>query len=153
MNIEEVWSEYQSSLKAFLYKNISNPDDVEDLLQDILIKTYNNLTTLQDRKKIKSWLFQVANNTIIDFYRKRSKGNDISQEELWYTDSDNEIYQQLSMCVVPFINGLPKEEAALLTAIEIDGVSQKEHAEKLGMKYSTLKSRVQKKPQDAQQLI
>ncbi|WP_019612859.1 RNA polymerase sigma factor SigZ [Psychromonas ossibalaenae] len=144
MNIEKICSEYQTSLKAFLHKNISNSDDVDDLLQEILIKTYHNLTTVHDSNKIKSWLFQVANNTIIDFYRQRGKGAELSQDKLWYSDTEENVLQQLSMCVVPFINELPREDAALLTAVEIDGISQKEYAEKIGMKYSTLKSRVQK---------
>lgn len=43
MNAEAIWQEYQMSLKAFLHKNVANPDDVDDLLQDILLKSYQNL--------------------------------------------------------------------------------------------------------------
>lgn len=147
MKVETIWSEYQTSLKAFIHKNVSNPDDAEDLLQEILIKTFQGLSTVKDSKKVKPWLFQIANNTIIDFYRKRGKGSDITQNELWYAESDEDVFQQLALCVLPFIKGLPQEEAELLTAIEIDGLSQKEYAEKIGVKYSTLKSRVQKSRQ------
>lgn len=144
MNVEKVWKEYQTSLKGFLHKNISNPDDVDDLLQEILIKTYQKLSTVQDNKKVKSWLFQVANNTIIDFYRQRAKGKEVSQDDLWYTDSKESALDQLSACIIPFIKELPAQEAALLTAVEIEGASQKETAERMGMKYSTFKSKVQK---------
>ncbi|MCJ8272648.1 MAG: RNA polymerase sigma factor SigZ, partial [Psychrosphaera sp.] len=76
MNLETLWLAYQSNLKAFLHKNVSNPNDVEDLLQEILIKTHQNLGQLKDSKKVKSWLFQIANHTIIDFYRKRGNAQD-----------------------------------------------------------------------------
>lgn len=144
VNVEKIWSEYQSSLKGFLHNNVSDPDDIDDLLQDILIKSYQNLSKVHDSKKVKSWLFQIAKNTIIDFYRKKNKQPDITDKELWYHDSEPEVNQQLSMCIVPFINELAKEDAELLTAIEIEGLSQKQYAQKLGVNYSTLKSRVQK---------
>ncbi|WP_085300062.1 RNA polymerase sigma factor SigZ [Cognaticolwellia mytili] len=144
MNVESVWREYQASLKRFLHKNVANPDDVDDLLQDILLKSYQNLNHVNDIKKVKSWLFQIANNTIIDFYRKRSKHHQLENEVLWYSEQDESILQQLASCAVPFINALPKFESELLTAIEINGVSQKEYAQQHGIKYSTLKSRVQK---------
>lgn len=144
MNLDVIWKEYRASLKAFLHSNVSNPDDVDDLLQEILIKTYHNLGEVKEATKVKSWLFQVANNSIIDFYRKRGKDRDLTQDELWYTEGDVTVHQQLSKCILPFIQALPDDEADLLTSIDIHGLSQKEYAEKTGIKYSTLKSRVQK---------
>ncbi|QQX81141.1 RNA polymerase sigma factor SigZ [Shewanella sp. KX20019] len=144
MDVEKIWSEYQASLKAFLHRNVSNPDDVDDLLQEVLIKTYNSLSSVHDSKKIKSWLFQIANNSIIDFYRQRAKGRDLTENDLWYNKPEEEVQQQLSSCIVPFISRLPEDDAAMLTAIEIDGMSQKEYAAIHDIKYSTLKSRVQK---------
>ncbi|MFA0051465.1 RNA polymerase sigma factor SigZ [Vibrio breoganii] len=144
MKIETIWAEYQSSLKAFLVKNVSNADDVDDLLQEIMIKTHQNLHRIEDANKVKAWLFQIANRTIIDFYRSRAKQGSVSPEDLWYEEMEESLYQQMSECVLPFIQGLPKPEAELLTAIEIEGVSQKQYAESTGVAYSTLKSRVQK---------
>lgn len=144
MNVETIWAEYQTSLKAFLYKNVNNPDDVEDLLQEILIKTYQNLRTIKEVSKIKPWLFQIAQHSIIDFYRSQGKAKALQDEELWYEQQTEELHQQLSQCVLPFINGLEEKDKQLLTAIEIDGVSQKDYAQQHDIKYSTLKSRVQK---------
>lgn len=153
MNIEKIWLEYQAKLKAFLRKNVSNPADVDDLLQEILIKSYQNFNAVKDTKKVKSWLFQIANNTIIDFYRKRARAFDVTSNDLWYEDGEEEVLSQLSQCVLPFIKGLPDEEANLLIAIEIEGESQKQFSEKNNIKYSTLKSRVQKSRQMLFQLF
>ncbi|QIA66184.1 RNA polymerase sigma factor SigZ [Vibrio astriarenae] len=147
MNVETIWKEYQQSLKAFLHKKIANPDDVEDLLQEVLIKTYHNLATVHDTKKIKSWLFQIANHTIIDFYRKRGRNLELHSEDLWFEEQEISLTSELAQCVTPFIEGLPEQDARLLKAIEIEGLSQKEFAEREGIKYSTLKSRVQKSRQ------
>ncbi len=144
MEIEEIWSKYRNSLKAFLHSKISNPSDVDDLLQEILLKTYASLNTLKEKDSIKSWLFQIANRTVIDFYRKNGRPNDLNTEDLWYGDNEHDVKIELSNCVTPFINALPEDMAALISAIEIEGKPQKVYADELGISYSTLKSRVQK---------
>jgi len=144
MNIEEIWLEYRSAIKRFLHSKVSNEMDVEDLLQEILIKTYSNLHTIKDQKSIKSWLFQIANHVIIDFYRKKDRHYQLTAEELWLLDEHDEVKYELSNFIAPFIRALPKEHAELLEAIDLQGKSQKVYAEELGISYSTLKSRVQK---------
>ncbi|WP_228768357.1 RNA polymerase sigma factor SigZ [Shewanella sp. TC10] len=155
ISIETIWAEYRTSLKAFLTKNVSNHADVDDLLQEILIKSYNSLEKIQDTKKLKSWLFQIANHTIIDFYRKRAKNqtSELQEQYDWALEESEDIFEQMTDCISPFINGLPQEEAELLTAVELNGVAQKAYAEQQDIKYSTLKSRVQKSRQSLYSLF
>ena len=150
ININDVWTEYRDSIKAFLHSRISDPNEIDDLLQEILIKTHKNL---RSEKRVKAWLFQIANHTIIDFYRKRSNARTVSAEDLWYEEENQQAQQELSQCIEPFIKALPKESADLLTEIELNGQSQKEYASKLGISYSTLKSRVQKGRRELQGLF
>ena len=142
--IEVLWQQYRAGIKAFLLANVANHADVDELLQDILIKTYKHVGSVKDGTKIKSWLFQVANNTIIDFYRKRARSQDVHPDDLWYGEDAPDIHRQFSGCVIPFIQALPADEAAMLTAIELHGQSQKAYAAEHGLSYSTLKSRVQR---------
>jgi RNA polymerase sigma-70 factor (ECF subfamily) len=93
---------------------------------------------------IKSWLFQVANHTIIDFYRKNGRQKDLTEEDLWFSEPESDVKQELSQCVDPFVKALSHDSADLLMAIDLNGESQKVYAETLGISYSTLKSRVQK---------
>lgn len=154
MKLESIWAEYQSSLKAFLRSKVSNPEDAEDLLQEILIKTHKSLQTITDKSKIKSWIFQIANHTIIDFYRQNKNQNELTADDLWYDEQDEAlVVKGLSRCLLPFIKQLPKEEADLLIAVEIEEVSQKEYAENNGLNYSTLKSRVKKSRQKLHNLF
>ncbi|MGB0936678.1 MAG: RNA polymerase sigma factor SigZ [Colwellia sp.] len=148
MNVEQVCLAYQNHLKVFLHKNISNPSDVDDLLQEILIKTYQSLDKVTKTEKIKSWLFQIANRTIIDFYRNQGRNSKLVQQiNGLETDTQENIFEDLSLCIAPFIQGLPQAEADLLTAIELEGISQKAYAPMHNIKYTTLKSKVQKSRQ------
>ncbi|NOI89501.1 RNA polymerase sigma factor SigZ [Vibrio splendidus] len=158
LDLEQVWAEYQQALKSFLHSKVSNTADVDDLLQEILIKTYQNLDKVQDTSSVKSWLFQLANHTIIDFYRKHARqqrDSQIDAEDLWFTDLDHnsEFKQKLSLCIEPFIQALPEQSSSLLLAVDIKGQSQKEIAEAQNISYSTVKSRVQKSRGDLKNLF
>ena len=158
LNLEQVWAEYQQTLKAFLHSKVSNTADVEDLLQEILIKTFQNVHKVQDASSVKSWLFQLANNTIIDFYRKHARqqrDSKIDADDLWFADLDHneEFKQKLSLCIEPFIQALPEQSASLLLAVDIKGQSQKALAEEQNVSYSTIKSRVQKSRGDLKNLF
>lgn len=153
MTIDIIWKQYRAALKAFLHSKIANAEDVEDLLQDILIKTHQNIHELHTIKNIKSWLFTIANHSIIDFYRKKSMIKKLTRADLWYEEQDRNIKQELSKCISPFIHALPNNQAELLTAIDLNGIPQKEYAQQNGIAYSTLKSRVQKSRQALQHLF
>lgn len=144
MKIEQVWSEYRSSIKSFLHSKVSDATEVDDLLQEVLVKTHEKLQTVEDEASIKAWLFQVANNTIIDFYRKKDRTQNLNANDLWYAKDEESIRKELSRCVEPFIQALPEDSAQLLTAIDLEGRSQRDYADDIGVSYSTLKSRVQK---------
>lgn len=144
MNTEQIWTKYRTRLKSFLHSKVSSPDDVEDLLQDIMIKVFNRLDTLDDDEKLQSWLFQITHNTIIDFYRKNKATTDLQPEALWFEENDPETLNSLAQCIEPFILSLPSQDAELLMAIDIEGQSQKDYAIEHSLSYSTLKSRVKK---------
>lgn len=144
MELDEIWQQYRGRLRAFLHARVSNPSDVEELLQEISIKVFTGLSSLEDRSKLQSWLFQTANRTIIDFYRKSGREKGVHPDDLWYTSDDPEVREGLEGCVAPFINALPPDAARMMTEIELNGVSQQEYAVRHGLQYSTLKSRVQK---------
>lgn len=138
-----IWSNYRSGLRAFLSTKLANPSDVEDLLQDIMIKVHCNLDTLHSETTLKSWLYQIARNVIIDFYRRDKSKRPANHDDLWYDTLEEGPLPELERCLEPFINALPEAVSDLLRAIDLEGKSQKEQAAMMGISYSTLKSRVQ----------
>ena len=65
-HVQHIWKEYGSQLRGFLKRRVSNSEDAEDLLQEIILKTHQHMKTLKDPDKIYAWLFQVARNTLTD---------------------------------------------------------------------------------------
>ena len=143
MELEGIWAEHESSVRAFVRSRVSNVADADDVVQEVLVKIFKSLETVDSEESVKAWLFQVTRRTIIDHYRtKRPPQSDECPEETAAPIDDEEVQRALSQCVRPFIDALPDEDRALLMAIDIEGRSQKEYAAEMGISYSTLKSRV-----------
>jgi RNA polymerase sigma-70 factor, ECF subfamily len=64
---------YQKPIRRYVIRlGCRNSDDVEDLLQEIFIKLYLNLNEYDPDLKFSSWLYRIAHNETINFFRKRS---------------------------------------------------------------------------------
>ncbi len=153
LSFESLWLQYRQQLSSFLHARISHAEDAEDILQDVLLKSLQALPQLKSHASIKPWLFQIANRTLIDFYRSRAQRHELMQAELWYQRDDDDIQQELAQCLSPFIQQLPDDMAILLREVELLGKSQKQLAAEQGISYSTLKSRVHKGRQQLRQLF
>ncbi len=150
MNAQKVWQEYGTQLKYFLVSRLAVQEDAEDLLQEILVKTHNNLSSIKEPGKFKAWLYQIARNTLIDYYRKQRptvSDQDIPELEALSIENLsplNPVYSELSHCIKPFLMQLPEKYRKAVEATDLKGASQKALAEELGLPTSTVKSRVQR---------
>ncbi|SLN20803.1 RNA polymerase sigma factor SigM [Roseovarius albus] len=144
MTLEEIWQQYRARLKSFLHSKVSNPADVDDLLQEISIKTFTKLDALDDPTKVQAWLFQIAQHTIVDFYRAKSRSKKVHPDDLWYLEDEKKVLQDFEGCVEPFLSALPLNSVRMLRQIDFEGQSQKDYASKHNISYSTLKSRLKR---------
>jgi RNA polymerase sigma-70 factor, ECF subfamily len=67
----EIIDRYSSKVYSTAYSYTHSQEEAKDLVQEILIKTYNNLKSFKADSKFSTWLYRVAVNTCIDWSRKR----------------------------------------------------------------------------------
>ncbi|MFK9090896.1 RNA polymerase sigma factor [Bacillus salipaludis] len=67
------YEEYSVSLLKYIYSIVQEPKTAEDLLQETFLKVYEKYDSIQDKQRVKSFLFRSAHNTTMDFFRKESK--------------------------------------------------------------------------------
>lgn len=62
------------STKLFRYgrKFISGDDNIEDVVQDVFIKTYKNIKSFDTSQKFSPWIYRIAHNTYINAIKKNS---------------------------------------------------------------------------------
>ncbi len=151
MDIEQIWAQFGEQLHRFIATRVADHDCADELTQQLLIKSYQNLHTLKDQQHIAAWLFRIARNVINDHYRKSGQEQTQPIEEmesllhsLEQPHQDTPAYETLGQCIQPFIDQLPEKYRQILTAIELEGRSQKALAKEMGIPYSTVKSRAQR---------
>ncbi len=69
----EIIRRYESAIRRYIIRlGCRDPHDVDDVLQDIFIKVYVNINEYDAGLKFSSWLYRIAHNEAISFYRKKS---------------------------------------------------------------------------------
>ncbi len=77
---------YSAPLLRYL-RRLTNwpPEDLEDLLQEIFLKTYLNLNNYDPNRQFSSWIYAIAHHQVISRYRKhqaRPEGHQVALEDV-----------------------------------------------------------------------
>lgn len=69
----ELVDRYQAKLTRYITRlGVRDPDDQVDVLQDIFLKTYRNLNGFDTSLQFSSWIYRIAHNESISWYRKKN---------------------------------------------------------------------------------
>lgn len=71
-SLESVYKLYMNDIYRYLLRLSGHPQTAEDLVQDTFIKAYDHLESYQG-EEVRSWLFRIAINAYIDWYRKEKR--------------------------------------------------------------------------------
>jgi RNA polymerase sigma-70 factor, ECF subfamily len=143
-NVPALWQEHKDELRYFIFKRVKDHDLTNDILQDVLIKVYNFCISKSGVRNIRSWLFQIAQNTIIDHYRKQSKFTDIDTVKELESEDQNLAFNDATNYILPMLNFLPKEYAVPLKLADIENMKQADIAKMLQLSLPATKSRIQR---------
>ncbi len=130
-------------LRAYIARRIPNGSDVDDVVQDVFLKAAEKIETVKSQESIRGWLYRIAANTIADRYRGRRNFEEIP-EQLAAPEAARNHVVELARCLPPFIASLPETYRDALVLSEIEGLPQREVADRLGISLSGAKSRVQR---------
>jgi RNA polymerase sigma-70 factor (ECF subfamily) len=142
--VERIWLEFAGKLGQFIRARVSDAATAEDILQDVFVKIQARLGQLQDPAKLQGWIYLIARNAIIDHYRTCKQTVELP-ESLPEDPAANDVeVEGLKASFRRMIHSLPEpyREAVVLT--ELEGLTQRELASRLGISVSGAKSRVQR---------
>jgi len=140
--VSSLWIEYKSGLKYYILKKLKNEDLADELSHEVLMKVYNSCCSGNEIKNIRSWMYQIAHNTVIDYLKKENKfTNEVT--EIFQIDENN-TYEEAEEFVKPLIKLLPDKYAIPLLLSDIEGINQMEVAKKINLSLTATKSRIQR---------
>ncbi|MEP6613585.1 MAG: sigma-70 family RNA polymerase sigma factor [Mucilaginibacter sp.] len=67
---QTLFAEFQNQLKSYLYRLLTDRDDVDDLAHDTFIKAFTRISTFNQDSSLKTWVFTIATNLAYDHLRK-----------------------------------------------------------------------------------
>ncbi len=80
---------YKQRLYWHIRNMVKNHDDTDDVLQNVFIKVYKNISKFKGDSKLYSWMYRIATNESITFLNQKAKKYNISNEELQQQLIDN----------------------------------------------------------------
>jgi len=145
------WIQTQESLKRFIMRHTKDSELAADITQEVFLKVYSNMNQLREPEKLKSWIYQVAKNSITDHYRKLSTRK--VPIELDLEREGSALNACAEQCLQELLFTLPEKYRVALELAEMKGSSQIELSKKLNISYSGAKSRVQRARQMLRDLV
>ena len=65
------WLMHKEQLRTYITRHVDDFHAVEDILQEVYIKASTSFHQLKAKSSIKSWLYRITHNVIMDFYRSQ----------------------------------------------------------------------------------
>ena len=139
--------------KKIIYKIVNsycqNKEDRKDLEQEIIIQLWNSFDKYDSNYKYSTWMYRIALNVAISFYRKEKKWsmkNDFYKEESIfkieedYSEEQTELDYHLKL-LQEFINNLKELDKALML-LYLEEKSYEEIAEILGVSKTNVATKI-----------
>jgi len=80
--ISDLVKKYLKAIYNFVYKQIGDQAQAEELTQETFLKAWKKLKSFKQNENFKTWLFTIARHTTIDYFRKKKalSFSDLSEE-------------------------------------------------------------------------
>ncbi len=142
------WEALTARLRPFIARRVSGEADVDDVLQEVLLRMHRGLPALGDTERLPAWMYAVARSAIADHGRARARhplAAAAPAEAVAPADEDDDVVAaELARSLSYFVALLPSPYREAVTLTELEGLTQKQAAEMLGLSLSGMKSRVQR---------
>ena len=146
VSTEKIWELLSTKLRSFFLQKVSDAQVADDLLQETFLRIHQKLVTLEDEQRITAWVFQIARNLVIDYYRSKGRYSAAPMPEdveAPAIEKEN-LNEQVESWLPAMIAQLPDAYREAVELYELKEMPQQQIAEKLGLSLSGAKSRVQR---------
>ncbi len=153
---EMILIRHQQPLMNYIGRMVGNYELALDFTQEVFIKTYSSLSTYQPQFKFRTWLFKIASNFVIDFWRKKkidafsidqTGTNELDRISFEIPSDDPPVCSQFELSelkekIDEALEKLPPNLRELFVWRHINEFSYDEIAEIKGLPVGTVKNRV-----------
>lgn len=153
---EGLLKKYRNSVYNLVYRMVRDLEEAEDLTQEAFIKAFNSLASFNEEYAFSTWLYKIATNNCIDFFRKRKLQTYSLDKPVQYKDSEIQheipdpelnpeksiLARERSRMIQEAIKTLPEKYYTAIILRHNEEKSYEEIAEILNLPLGTVKARI-----------
>lgn len=155
----KLYTMYSPRLYVHLLKFLKSPELVEELLQEVFVRVWQNRESIVPEKGFNSFLYTIAHNLAINMIKKINRDRAL-QMEVWassisyYLHTEENLLDKERMAIInQAIATLTPKRREILLFCKVEGKSYKEVAELLGISVSTVSNQLVNALQDIRTFI
>jgi len=159
IRFQQVYNEYQGKIFRYLARMVGE-NEAEDLTQEVFVKIGQALETFRGESSLSTWIYQIATNAALDRLRRpfnRHAGEKLlpveaitetkEDENIWTGElvastEQRVIRQEMNGCIREIIQMLPETYRSVIALSELEGLSDSEIADILGLTLQATKIRL-----------
>lgn len=157
LDTETIFRSYRERIHRHIAYMVRDPELARDLTQETFLRAHRELVSLQDSDAVAVWLYRIATRLCVDAYRRAFRDPqarcqdalpDSDAEDDQLADADAPPLQlvieqaEMSACVRTVVDDLPESYRAVLLLQDLEGMTGREVAERLGCSLPTVKIRL-----------
>jgi RNA polymerase sigma-70 factor (ECF subfamily) len=152
------WADLTARVRGFVRRRVKDRHAAEDIVQDVLLKVQAQMGAAPAEDRLSAWVFAVARNAIVDHYRQRAARDhaDVANVDPMAEappGDEDAAARDLAPCLLRMIEHLPEPYRQAVKLAELEGVTQRELAHRVGVSLSGAKSRVQRARQQLREMV
>ncbi len=70
-SLAELYDWYFKKIYRFIFYRVGHKEVAEDLTEDVFVKAFAKISSVSNNSSFEGWLYQIARNTVIDYYREK----------------------------------------------------------------------------------
>jgi RNA polymerase sigma-70 factor, ECF subfamily len=167
---EYLVAQYRGRVYSTTYRIMGNPQEAEDQAQEVFLKIFRGIRTIQEPATLPSWITRIAINTCMDAISRQQRRPQTtpllattpdgeSEEEIRYVDTrtltpeEAALRSELRHCLERALTNLDPSARTALILRDIDDHSYQEIAETLSLGLSAVKMRIHRARLSFQQAL
>lgn len=142
--LTDAWNAHEAELRRFLRHRAGSDAEGDDLLQDVFLRAMRQPKGLCGIDNPRAWLFHVGRNLLIDRLRLGKEQVPLPDDLAQEVEPAPPPVDGLAQCLPRILGELAVEDRDAITCCDIEGMSQKDYAIRIGLSLPAAKSRVQR---------
>ncbi|WP_312114744.1 RNA polymerase sigma factor [Brevibacillus reuszeri] len=137
---------YKGKIFSFLYRMLGQPEDAQDMAQEIFTKAYFQLHKFRTDSNFSAWLYRMAANHCLDELRRQKRSIQTTDEEMELIDAETPedalLQKEQKQVLLRQVMGLEEEYRSVVVLRYIDQLSYREISEAMAIPMTTVQMRL-----------